>query len=343
MTETKFKFPSCPECNITGPVQNDIIGTKFCKDKNCNVWFYWNDGCVHHEGKNTKEIWPNFFIVGAQKSGTTSMYHYLRKNPKIFLSPIKEPAYFSQYRGSMPFKEHSPTKEQYLELFQNVDNQVIVGEVSTPYLFDSNSAKNIHEVTPDAKIVIILRDPIERAYSRYLENRWDSNSSSFGKEIRKSMDVLNQQYPDPADNILYCGLYYAQVRRYLETFGEKNVKILIYEEIFPNNIKEKTKELLEFLGIKELHDFEETNYFGYYTPRGEKLLTNSLVRKFAYAFVPENLRIFLYKKIRNKDNKKPQMNAEDKIYLKNFYFNDCKKLEKLLSRSLPWPLLIDME
>ena len=64
--------------------------------------------------------WPNFFIVGAQKSGTTSMYHYLRKNPKIFLSPIKEPAYFSQYRGSIPFKEHSPTKEQYLELFQNV-------------------------------------------------------------------------------------------------------------------------------------------------------------------------------------------------------------------------------
>ena len=63
MTETKFKFPSCPECNITGPVQNDIIGTKFCKDKNCNVWFYWNDGCVHHEGKNTKEIWPNFFSL----------------------------------------------------------------------------------------------------------------------------------------------------------------------------------------------------------------------------------------------------------------------------------------
>ena len=103
------------------------------------------------------------------------------------------------------------------------------------------------------------------------------------------------------------------------------------------------KELLEFLGIKELHDFEETNYFGYYTPRGEKLLTNSLVRKFAYTFVPENLRIFLYKKIRNKDNKKPQMNAEDKIFLKNFYLNDCKKLEKLLNRSLPWSLLIDME
>jgi hypothetical protein len=334
-----FDFPLCPECGKHGPVQNDIVDTKYCKNENCNIWFYWNNGGVHHKGKNTKEIWPNFFIVGAQKSGTTSMYNYLRLHPKIFLSPIKEPAYFSKFRGSVPFKTKSPTKEQYLELFQNANDKPIIGEVSTPYLFDQDSASSIYKTIPDAKIIIILRDPIERAYSRYLENRWDSNLPSFGEEIRKGIDVLNKQYLDPADNILFCGLYYKQVKRYIETFGEKNVKIFIYEEIFPNNIKEKVKEILEFLGTTEFHDFEETNYFGYYTPRGKTFLSNTLVKKFAYTFVPENLRIFLYKKIRNKDNKKPKMNTEDRTFLHQFYFDDVSKLQCLLKRQLPWSIL----
>jgi len=341
MNKTQFEFPPCPECGTNGPIQNDITGTKFCNNENCNVWFYWDNGCVHHEGKNTKEIWPNFFIVGAQKSGTTSMFHYLRLNPKIFLSPIKEPAYFSKYRGSVPFKHKAPTKEQYLELFQNVKNQSVIGEISTPYLFDPDSAKNIYNTIPTAKIIIILRDPIERAYSRYLENRWNSNLPTFGEEIRKGIDILNNEYPDPADNILYCGLYYEQVKRYLETFGEKNVKILTYEEIFPKNINEKVTEILEFLGITELHDFEETNHTSYYTPRGEKFLTNPFVKKFAYAFVPENLRIFAYKKIRNKDHKKPQMDMEDRKFLKKFYSEDSKKLQQLLKRPLPWSVFDD--
>ena len=70
--KTKLEFPFCSECGTRGPTQNDITGTKYCESENCNVWFYWKEGCVHHKGKNNKEIWPNFLIVGAQKSGTTS-------------------------------------------------------------------------------------------------------------------------------------------------------------------------------------------------------------------------------------------------------------------------------
>ena len=337
--KTKFEFPLCSECGTQGPTQNDITGTKYCENENCNVWFYWKEGCVHHKGKNNKEIWPNFLIVGAQKSGTTSLFHYLRRHPKIFLSPIKEPAYFSKYRGSVPFKNKKPTKEQYLELFQNVKDESAIGEVSTPYLFDQDSATNIYKTIPNAKIIIILRDPTERAYSRYLDNRWNSDISPFGEEIRKELSTYNNEYPDPQDNLLYYGLYYEKVKRYLDTFGEKNVKILIYEEIFPNNIKQKVEEILEFLGITELHDFEETHYFGYYTPRGEKFLTNALVKKIAYTFVPENLRAFAYKKIRNKDHVKPEMDMDDRKFLNEFYLDDVLKLQQLLRRSLPWSIL----
>ena len=239
----------------------------------------------------------------------------------------------------MPFRDKPPTKEQYLELFQHVRDKSAIGEVSTPYLFDQDTASNIHKTIPDAKIIIILRDPVERAYSRYLENRWNTNLPEFGEEIRKGIDILNKEHSDPADNILYCGLYHEQVKRYLDTFGEKNVKILIYEEIFPNNIKQKVKEILEFLEITELHNFEETHHFGYYTPRGEKLLTNALVKKFAYTFVPENLRIFAYKKIRNKDHVKPEMNIDDRKFLNEFYLDDVLKLQQMIKRPLPWPIV----
>ena len=60
----KFEFPSCSECGINGPIQNDITGTKFCNNEDCDVWFYWDGGCVHHKGKNTKENKKGEFYKG---------------------------------------------------------------------------------------------------------------------------------------------------------------------------------------------------------------------------------------------------------------------------------------
>ena len=90
--------------------------------------------------------WPNFFIVSAPKSGTTTLYEYLRNVPEIFIPQLKEPKYFSP--GVKPFGHDSPlTKQEYLDLFKNSKNKIAIGEASTTYLQNSESAKLIHNRT----------------------------------------------------------------------------------------------------------------------------------------------------------------------------------------------------
>jgi hypothetical protein len=130
--------------------------------------------------------------------------------------------------------------------------------------------------------------------------------------------------------------YSKQVKRYFDLFGKDKILILIYEEIFPNQIQLGIKKILNFVGISELHDFEEKKFNEYFTPRKELhgFLTNSIVKFFAN-ILPIKLSS-IYVKIRKKDNIKPKMNEESRIFLKNLYKNDIKKLEALLGRTLPW-------
>ena len=115
------------------------------------------------------EKWPNLFIVGAMKSGTTSLYEYLNVIPRIYMSPIKEPKYFHMkgYGKEVNVKRISD-KKNYLNLFEKVNTEKIIGEASPDYLFDPNSPRLIHKKVPNANIIICLRDPVERTFSHYL-------------------------------------------------------------------------------------------------------------------------------------------------------------------------------
>ena len=112
----------------------------------------------------SKDNWPTFFIVGAPRSGTTSLYNYLKTIPEIFMSPVKEPGYFipNDFRG---FSE-----KKYLELFKNVKDEIVIGEASAGYLASQEAAFRIKKEIPNAKIIITLRDPVERTFSDYLNN-----------------------------------------------------------------------------------------------------------------------------------------------------------------------------
>ena len=140
---------------------------------------------------------PNFFIVGAPKAGTTSLYHYLDQHPQIYMSPIKEPNYFASeirpenfceelqprvQRDQDELREYlrGPTFQKrfggivaewsdYLRLFQNAGAENAIGEASVCYLWSQTAARNISAKIPSARIVMILRDPVERAFSQYLQ------------------------------------------------------------------------------------------------------------------------------------------------------------------------------
>jgi len=247
------------------------------------------------------EIWPNWFILRAPRTGTTSLYWHLKNIPGIYMSSTKEPHYFSDHSISKHDWLLGPIqdKKKYLSLFETVQDEKIIGEASTHYLDDPETPKKIHQIIPNARIIIGLRDPVERAFSHYW-NRFSNNwiKLSFHDQLQKEFQYRTD-YEDLEIFILKHGLYSDNVKRYFDIFGQKQVKILIFEE-FIQNPKTIIEENIKFLGINySIQNFE-----------------NIILRM---------------------TNNKPKMKQEDRETLIKFYQNDVKKLQAVLGRKLPWP------
>lgn len=181
---------------------------------------------------------PNFIIVGTAKAGTTSLYDTLKHHPDIFLPKVKEPHFFSGINTPASIK----TWEEYLQLFGNVKTEKLIGEASVSYLASYKKAiPQIKYYLEDPKIVIILRNPIDRAYSDYLMDR------------RKGTEKKDfQHFIDNLDNIyIQYGYYYNQVKAYIENFT--NVKVLFYENI---NTDFFLNETLSFLSVCKVENLK---------------------------------------------------------------------------------------
>ena len=195
-----------------------------------------------------EEIWPNFFIVGAQKAGTTSLYFYLKDIPQVYMSPLKEPFYFAPHAVHNSASDIIRDKKEYLRLFEKANGHIAIGEASPIYLWDPDAPKLIHQTVPHARIIMILRDPIERAYSIYLEKvRYSGVKSSFYDELMRDYKSQDKLY-GPSQLYVEMGMYYEQVKRYFDTFGREQVKVIIFEE-FIQHPEQTVNEVLAFLGV----------------------------------------------------------------------------------------------
>ena len=287
-----------------------------------------------------EECWPNFFIVGAPKAGTSSLYNHLKEIPGIYMSPVKEPNYFS--RSNIPDNSiYRPIrdKEEYLNLFEKVKDEKIVGEASPHYLTDVYACELIHQVSPQARILISLRDPVDRAFSQYLMNvqmgRW---TQSFHERLQ--MELEHPVNKSERHLQINEGMYSESVKRYLEVFGPQQVKIIIFEE-WISNTKDTIEEILRFLGLdNSVINFKNTahnQFIGLPGPAAQIIITNSLVAKIAKKMVSQPTRKFLKHKFLLKKQPKPKMNEDEREVLVKFYYDDVKKLQTILGRKLPWP------
>ncbi len=285
------------------------------------------------------EKWPNLFIVGAPKAGTSSLYAYLSNIPGIFMPKIKEPNYFSvntipNNSRVRPIRD----KSKYIKLFKKVKNEKIIGDASPSYLSDPAAPKLIHEIVPDARIIISLRDPVERTLSYYLMHlRNGLLKGTFHEELQKSLKLCRVY------NIrslrLETGLYAEDVQRYLDLFGKKQVKILIFEE-FIKDTKKTLNDVLSFLDVDyEMNNFEGEAYNKFGVARGsisKFLLRNIRIRRVAEKIISPSGRRVFRENILLKKGEKPKMSQEDRNTLIKFYNEDVIKLQKNLGRKLPW-------
>jgi len=202
---------------------------------------------------------PDFFIVGAPKCGTTSLYGWLRQHPEIFMSPSKEPRFFGSdldsgsYRDGLFFMRD---QAKYMSLFESAGDAKRVGEGSTTYLYSETAAKNIKDFCDFASIIIMLRNPVDMLYSYHSERYYHGNEDISDFKEALSAEVERRKglrYPKNAANLK--GLFYrdvvrfsVQVKRYLETFGPENVHIILFDDLklHPMVVYEQT---LNFLGV----------------------------------------------------------------------------------------------
>lgn len=188
---------------------------------------------------------PDFFIVGAPKCGTTSLYHYLRQHPDVFLPysetdywRYKEPNHFCQDLIAWPGL-CVETPEQYQSLFESAQGQKRVGEASALYLYSKEAAQNIAGYAPDAKIIIMLRHPVDMMRSWHHDcMRWGHETEGDFEKAVLLEDERRQGKSLPSGSGYPSCLIYrdmasfgAQIQRYYDTFGKERVGIWLLEDL----------------------------------------------------------------------------------------------------------------
>lgn len=286
----------------------------------------------------TKKL-PNLFIVGAPKAGTTSLYRYLNQHPEVFMSKIKEPNYFSGIPALGPTIVVKDEKK-YKQLFKNVKNEKIVGEASTTYLYFEGTAERIKDFNKEAKIIIMLRNPVERAISHYLMDRDKFLIEHDPPELAlKDMNDPRKYgfHGFPKNPYLFPSLYYKPVKKYIEIFGLDQVKIIIFEK-FKKDVINSMKEIFTFLEVDKefvLHDISPKNY--YKSPKNKlliKILKNNLTFYFKN-YVPESIKNFLNNSVLYEVKDKPEISLDFKQKLfHNYFLEDVQKLSDLLQTDL---------
>jgi len=293
---------------------------------------------------------PNFIIVGAAKSGTTSVDQYLRQHPEVYMCPQKEPYFFSFVNKKIDFKGpyDSIMKDvivtdfnEYVSFFNNVTDQKAIGECSNSYLFLTHSAEEIKKYIPDCKIIIILRDPVERAFSHYAQH------VMIGHEKLTFEEAIEQEsYRKAAGwrwhyQYLEQSMYYKQVKVYYDIFPKENILVLFFDDL-KKDPSLFMKEIFEFIGVSPMVegiDFKVYNKTG--MPKS-RLLHNFLYSKKFFKkllgfFIPEQFKIHIFKTIYelNMDyTAKPKLSEETRKKLKEYFKPDIKKLEQLLNKDL---------
>jgi hypothetical protein len=284
--------------------------------------------------------WPNLFLVGAAKAGTTSLYDELARHPAIYMSPMKEPHFFSQIEPAPSweaFFPHVTDEDEYLALFEGAANEELLGEASTSYLWDRRAAERIKGVVPEARILIVLRDPVDRAYSQY----W--NDVREGLDRRSFLEALaEEQRSGPGAwgvSSLYidCGRYVDQVARYLDRFGAR-VQVLFFED-FVRDQAGTMAQIHSFLGVQPAAaDVAPRKLNPTALPRNllsGALLASGGVRRVARATVPRPLRSRLRRAL-VKEASPPPMDGRARTLLTEIYRPEVARLAELLGKPPPW-------
>lgn len=297
---------------------------------------------------------PNFLVIGAMKSGTTSLHHYLRQHPEIYVSAVKEPSFFAFEGSTLEFdgpEGRSRTRrlmkryfvtdvDAYGALFGGVAGEKAVGEVSPLYLYDGGAPNRIKRYVPGAKLIAVLRHPAERAYSAFLYLSRDGREPlrDFAAALRAEDARIRGNW-EWIWHYRTMGLYHAQLGRYFDAFARDQIRVYLYEDLQSDPVA-LLQDVFGFLAVDASFTPDMSarhNPSG--IPRSTMLLRlmnrPNAVRNVLRPIVPPRLRRLLRAHVEARVlAPPPPLDGEIRRELIRAYSDDVRKLEHLIGRDL---------
>ncbi|OIQ00267.1 MAG: hypothetical protein AUK35_03855 [Zetaproteobacteria bacterium CG2_30_46_52] len=297
--------------------------------------------------------YPDFLIVGAAKAGTSALFRILGQHPSVFIPQNKEPNFFA-FDGSIPkyagihdaetiVRNSICDPNEYYGLFRDCKSHQVTGEASTLYLYDKTAPSRIKETLPNVKIIIVLRNPVERALSAYNHLRRDlrEDSESFEEALEKEHLRIQQRW-EHLWHYKAVGEYYDQLLRYKNLFPDNKLLIINYDDFLssPDMI---IKDVCEFIGVDSsvsLDVGQKYNQSGTLKSHFLHKLINhpNLLKKGLKLITSKKSRKFVSLKLKNW-NTAPKPSrvtniSDDYKHLSRYYLEDIVNIEKITGLDL---------
>jgi hypothetical protein len=290
---------------------------------------------------------PNFFIVGAPKCGTTALHAYLAQHPDVFMSDPKEPHYFG---SDLDFRyRRRPSDEQYRSYFARAGDRRRIGEASVWYLYSECAADEIADAVPEARIIVMLRDPVEMIpslHSQFVYNGHEDLglADALAAEEERAAGRRIPAHANFPQGLLYrrVATYAPQLARYLERFGRDRVHVIVYDD-FRADTAGTYRATLAFLDVDPDHrpEFAVVNA----SKRSRNMLLRRALndppewlRKAARRVAPQGVRRRLYRsavRLNTEAADRDRLSGEAAEQLRREMANANRELEGLLGRGLP--------
>jgi hypothetical protein len=289
---------------------------------------------------------PSFLIVGAAKSGTTSIASFLAEQPDVFV-PAEELRFFgfeeirTHAKGPRDEKlvgEAVKTLEEYKAVFVDAPEGQILGERSNNYLYTADAPARINVLIPNVRLIAILRDPAERAFSQFLMNRryGSEPESDFARALALEDKRIEAGWSF-SFHYRHRGLYGEQLARYRAIFPPDRIKVLLFEDLVRDPLGTAI-ECARFVGSVGTVAPDPT-------PRNPTIVPKSrwlrrfldeprLAKKIVARFVPEATRERVVSRLRSSNRHRPQLSSHMRRRLVKYYEDDISRTEELIGRDL---------
>lgn len=298
---------------------------------------------------------PNFIVIGAPRAGTTALHYYLNQHPEIYMSSQKEPNFFAFEQGKLDLDypggeagaknvilHSTPTQDAYEYLFRSVTDEPAIGDVSPFYLSSPGAPQRIQRFIPEVKLIAILRDPVERAYSHYTQSARAAN-----QDPTDFVRVLQQE---EADNIwgyarfyIHQSDYFTYLSRYYQQFDPQQIKVYLYED-FQANPMAILQDIFQWLSVDRAFlpnislkyntsGIAKNKNLDFFLSRSNPL--KPLLKKVLPPLIVSQLAEF-QNRLQNRNLvDAPNLSSQDRRFLIETYFrSEILNLESLLQRDL---------